>query len=376
MSVRRREQAVRADGACWPRCGATAGTARADPLTTDVRGYAQGRLLSGVVTLAGKQVPLPDGSWILAGNADTTVDAVDGAYGAIANLVLFRLQGHVVDAALELNVNELPVTDGWGLSADCDRTDLVLAVVRYRTGWDGSCFFVTHSLAVTPLLPPAWEQALRFAADADLIMAPVWVTAGFRVANRRDLIDARFQFSPALRGVPVEIVAHWEDSAWYGERLNADPRRLALATDIARWADHYGGWLEDGLKGRLDPTLKRAHARVGRRNERAAAAARPAFRAAGERACWKRSPTDGRYAGYRTTASIPAPRSPNSRTVALGKALSYQPMLALGSLAAWFAGGAPILAEGLLGVLRAGLDTAVFYAHELGWERLAGTATP
>ena len=66
----------------------------------------------------------------------------------------------------------------------------------------------------------------------------------------------------------------------------------------------------------------------------------------------------------------PGSQTTNSQTVALAKALSYQPLLALGSLAAWFAGGAPILAEGLLGVLRTGLDTAVFYVHELGWERL------
>jgi uncharacterized membrane protein len=348
-----------------------AGTARADTLTTDVRGYAQGRLLSGVVSLAGKQVPLPDGSWILAGNADTTVDAVDGAYGAIANLVLFRLQGHVVDAALELNVNELPVTDGWGLSADCDRTDLVLAVVRYRTGWDGSCFFVTHSLAVTPLLPPAWEQALRFAADADLIMAPVWVTAGFRVANRRDLVDARFQFSPALRGVPVEIVSHWEDSAWYGQRLQADPRRLALATEVARWADHYGGWLEDGLKRRLDPTLK-----VPMPGSGAATSVlqQRLVRLSEQRASGllEEEPYQRQVRWLHDNGIHPGSQVTDSRTVALGKALSYQPILVLGSLAAWFAGGAPILVEGVLGMLRVGLDTAVFYAHELGWERLAG----
>ena len=92
------------------------------------------------MTLAAKQIPLPEGSWVLVGSANEAVASIGGAYGAIANVVLFRLQGRVVDAALELNVNELPVTDGWGLSADCDRTDLVLAVVRYRTGWDGSCF--------------------------------------------------------------------------------------------------------------------------------------------------------------------------------------------------------------------------------------------
>ena len=351
---------------------ATAGVARAEPPATDIRGSAQGRLLSGVVTLAAKQIPLPEGSWVLVGSANAAVASIDGAYGAIANVVLFRLQGRVVDAALELNVNELPVTDGWGLSADCDRTNLVLAVVRYRTGWDGSCFFVTHSLAATPVLPPAWEQALRFAASADLIMAPVWVTAGFRVANRRDLIDARFQFSPVLRGVPVEIVARWENSAWYGERLNADPRRLALATDIVRWSGHYGGWLEAGLKGRLDPALSVPMPGSGTSTSmlQQRLVLLSEQRATG---VLEEEPYRRQVRWLQDNGIHPGSQVTNSQTVALAKALSYQPLLALSSLAAWFAGGTPILAEGLLGVLRTGLDTAVFYAHELGWERLAGT---
>ena len=188
-----------------------------------------GAVVTNVIPIAGKQVPLPEGPWIVAGAGHTRwASEVEGAYGAIANLVLFRLQGRVVDAALELNVNELAVMDGWGIAADCMRGDLALAVVRYRTGWDESCFFVTHTLAVTPGIPPAWDQALRLASDADLIMAPVWLSTGFRVSNRRDIIDARFHFSPSTRGIPVEISSSWSDSAWHGDATR--PRSAALDT--------------------------------------------------------------------------------------------------------------------------------------------------
>ena len=110
---------------------------------------AAGAVVEGVLAVAGKQVPLPEGQWIVTGVGHVRWEApVAGAYGAIANIVLFQLHGPVVDKVLELNVNELAVTDGWGIAADCTRRDLALAVVKYRTGWDTSCFFVTHTLAI------------------------------------------------------------------------------------------------------------------------------------------------------------------------------------------------------------------------------------
>jgi uncharacterized membrane protein len=339
--------------------------------------HPAGAVVSGVLRVAGKQVPFPEGPWVVAGvGHERWAGDVAGAYGAIANLVLFRLQGVVVDAVLELNANELPVADGWGLAADCERRDLALAVVRYRSGWDGSCFFVTHTLAVTPRPSGAWAQALGFAADADLIMAPLWLTAGFRVANRRDVVDARFHFSPTMRGIPVEIVSRWSDSAWHGERLNQDPSRAALGGAVARWATLYSGLLESGLKNRLAggssppmPGAPAVAAQDGVLESRLAALEEQ--RRAGlvdERQFRRQVRWLGEH-GIR-----PGSEAVDPGTAAMFKSLTFQPLTAAGSLALGLVGlgGGPVAAGGLVALFHAGLDTAVFYAHELGWERYLG----
>ena len=109
-------------------------------------------------------MPLPSGSWVVA--ADTANDWNDqslGAFGYLRSLVLFRIVDGHVDTMLEINTNVLADYRRLGHGADCGRTDLVLAVVRYRAGWDGSCYFVTHTLIATR--PDAGlAQAREFAA--------------------------------------------------------------------------------------------------------------------------------------------------------------------------------------------------------------------
>lgn len=335
---------------------------------------AAGNVVEGVVAVADKQVPLPAGQWVVAGVGHVRWEAaVAGAYGAIANLVLFQLRGPVVDTVLELNVNELAVTDGWGIAADCTRRDLALAVVKYRTGWDASCFFVTHTLAITGEPTPAWREALRFAADADLIVAPLWLSTGFRVANRRDVIDARFHVSPTMRGVPVEVPASWSASAWHGAGLKRDHRRAALGSAAARWAAFYSTLLEAGLKNRLDPGLVPpppgevvAEAASGLVRRLAALGDQRRAGRLGERQ-YRRQIAWLQEHGIR-----PGSTTVDPNTAALLKSLSFRPLVAAGTLAMGAVGLGPAAAGGMLGVIQASLDTVVFYLHELGWDRFLG----
>src|SRR5258707_10674810 len=53
---------------------------------------APGAVVHGSVELAGKQVVLPEGDWIVAGRAAETLPSLAGVpYGAIDSLVLFQL---------------------------------------------------------------------------------------------------------------------------------------------------------------------------------------------------------------------------------------------------------------------------------------------
>jgi len=162
-----------------------------------------------VLSIAGKQVPLPTGQWIVAGSHSGALSqgGVIGSYGAIRNLVLLRVvSAGQVDAIAEINVNAMAVSDGWGLAADCQRHDLLLIAVRSRSGWDAACFFIARSTrGDTDALPVAWRQAERMATRSGLTLPDGAIMAGFRVANRRDVVDVRFHF----RRMAERQLAEW-----------------------------------------------------------------------------------------------------------------------------------------------------------------------
>jgi len=208
-----------------------------------------------VLAIAGKQVPLPEGNWIVAGRAPGAVTPGKdlGSYGTIWNVVLLRISPRgALDAMAEINVNDMAVDDGWGVAADCQRSDLVLTVVRSRAGWDATCFFVTHTIwNRDTALPAAWRQANAVAAQRGLILPATTVTAGFRVANRRDIIDVRFHFLADPADVPA---TNWNASQWSRDQLQQDRWRLAFDRSVAEWSAMMIGHVEAGLKNRLPPT--------------------------------------------------------------------------------------------------------------------------
>ncbi len=216
---------------------------------------APGDRASPVLAIAGKQVPLPEGNWIVAGRAPGAVTPGKdlGSYGTIWNVVLLRISPHgALDAMAEINVNDMAVDDGWGVAADCQRSDLVLTVVRSRAGWDAACFFVTHTIwNRDTALPAAWRQANAVAAQRGLILPATTVTAGFRVANRRDIIDVRFHFLADPADVPA---TNWNASQWSRDQLQQDRWRLAFDRSVAEWSAMMIGHVEAGLKNRLPPT--------------------------------------------------------------------------------------------------------------------------
>jgi hypothetical protein len=216
---------------------------------------APGDRASPVLAIAGKQVPLPEGNWIVAGRAPGAVTPGKdlGSYGTIWNVVLLRISPRgALDAMAEINVNDMAVDDGWGVAADCQRSDLVLTVVRSRAGWDATCFFVTHTIwNRDTALPAAWRQANAVAAQRGLILPATTVTAGFRVANRRDIIDVRFHFLADPADVPA---TNWNASQWSRDQLQQDRWRLAFDRSVAEWSAMMIGHVEAGLKNRLPPT--------------------------------------------------------------------------------------------------------------------------
>jgi uncharacterized membrane protein len=359
--------------------GASAATAQAPaPL------LAAGTAVDGPLTLgSGRQVPLPGRGWIVA--ADTTAAFTGerlGAFGRLRNTVLFRMEGQAVTAVAEVHANLLPTTDGWGVARDCERRDLIVAVVRYKAGWDASCFFIGHTLvpaaeAAASGTPEAWQSAVAFAARSRFVLPSTFVTAGFRSASRSDVVDLRVHFAPAALGLaPESAPPRWRDSPWQAERIVTDQPRLAAAQQLGAWALPFSALVDSGLKGRLD---------AGASLPMPGTPAEPAGDVLATRAATIEALrrdgtiTEAQYEeqmrrlaerGLSTGSEVPDPA-----VVALYKTLSYRPIVSF--LNFWidlYWIGTPF-AAGVLEVLQIVVNSYKFYMHEIAWNQFVASSS-
>ncbi len=334
---------------------------------------AVGSPIEKVLQLDGKQVALPAGSWIVAGDgASDWNDPSIGSYGYVRTVILFRIADGQVDTILEVNTNVLPTTDGWGMAADCARTDLVLAVVRYKAGWDGSCYFVTHTL-LSNTSTVVWRAARDFAATNGWHLSRVSLTAGFRAADRSDVLDIRYHFAPETRGIPRETVAQWQDSRWMAAKLDNDPPRNAFARSVSDWAVSYSTLVETGLKNRPADSAVALPQVAGATSATDLVARRLAelelLQQAGTIA-----PED--YAeqvrALRANATGSSSAAMDIGTITYVKGVSYRIIVSISHIFVDYYWTGNYVAAGALEVLQITINSTKFYFHELAWAKYMG----
>ncbi len=217
---------------------------------------AVGDKVTGRLDFGNKQVPLPSGTWVVAGLGTQAfrMPAI-GAFGTIQTAVLLMTRGDTVVAVLEVNTNSIPVNDGWGRTKACSpEQGQLMAIIRYRTGWETSCQFVraTRFGGDTPG-PEAWEKARDFAAKSKLALAPIWLTAGFRVSDRQDIVDVRYHLNPALLLGPGALALK-QVTDWSPEAVKGDPLRQGAVQAVSAWASGFDAWVERGVRNQItDP---------------------------------------------------------------------------------------------------------------------------
>jgi uncharacterized membrane protein len=224
-------------------------------LASPAAALSVGDKLSRQFMLGNKQIPLPVGEWIVAGLGTQafTMPAL-GAFGTIQTAVLFLPHGNRIAAVLEVNTNTIPVNDGWGRTKACAAAQQFLLITRYKTGWETSCAFVEPTqFGGDSAGPPAWEQARDFARHARLEMPGLWLTAGFRVSDRQDLVDARFHFDPALT-LGASAANYQQLADWTPQIVRNDPLLLGAVQVVSSWASGFDTWIERGLRNQIADT--------------------------------------------------------------------------------------------------------------------------
>jgi hypothetical protein len=253
------------------------------PSAAQVGAGPAGSVFRSYLPLNGKQVPLPEGDWVLAGDSYEVLPSVAGGAGdAVESVVLLQVSGSRVSAFVMAQRNAIGVDKGWGLAPECNRTDLYAAIAYENSDTHAFCGFATSvATAASPQdAALSWTQALDYARRHGLTLPGTWLMAGFRISNLRDVIDVRYHFDPALAGMPGETADRqdadgaaarldegaaaapesWSAMArrWVGyaaslgasEPEKPSPRRAAVAALVA-WLDAMRYPVELGFKNRL-----------------------------------------------------------------------------------------------------------------------------
>ena len=199
-------------------------------------------VLRHLLTLQGKQIPLPAGEWLVAGSALATKDLAGGTLPApVASLVLFRVDAASVTAFVTVHVNSLPAHRGWGTAEVCGRP--APSVVAREPGANGevSCSFVAAVDAPAAprqaLSSPAWRRAQALAAERGWRLPERWLMAGAREGDREDVVDVRYHFDPQAWGGPVPA---------------AESVPAGFVAALIRWRPAMAAAAEAGLKNRLE----------------------------------------------------------------------------------------------------------------------------
>ncbi len=218
-----------------------------------------------LLTVAGKQVPLPGGGWRIAARGEPGQGGVP-----LPTIVLVRGDGARVGALALVRFNPRPRTAIFASTRECSREDSYFAAVRYDTPSDGYCHFGN-------LVLPDWTAATAPLADAvaslrrgGFLLPSALMQVGIRARTREHVIDVRYYFVPpdvaaprsaaratpaaADRGTMEATGLDWSTHVLSPTRLDASPQLRIRAAQLAAWADLLQGELERGVRGRLDAT--------------------------------------------------------------------------------------------------------------------------
>jgi hypothetical protein len=110
----------------------------------------------------------------------------------------------------------------------------------------------------------AWHAKRDHARRARLGRSPIWLTAGFPVSDRQDVVDPRVHLHPnELLGPDAEPLTALED--WTPARVRSDPPHQGATTAVAAWATGFDAWLERDARNQMTDqpgSLPRAVARL------------------------------------------------------------------------------------------------------------------
>jgi uncharacterized membrane protein len=185
-----------------------------------------GERVSGSIDLFDKPIPLPPGEWrVAAGGFGQAAGHDPGPYGAIGGVLLLRADNDQGEFLL-IHANALPVREGWGQPAECAEGDVLFRSVGEERNLHNACSFVVALRRAQLLRSHLPALGGPDAATSLAGVLPPWaLVAGFRVSDRRDMLDVRYGVAPKKP----------DPTAWF-TGSEPDHAHRVIITDLGNWA--------------------------------------------------------------------------------------------------------------------------------------------
>ncbi len=186
-----------------------------------------GQRVSGSINLLDKPIPLPPGEWqVASAGFGQAADQDPGPYGAIGGVLLLR-PNPGQDEFLLIHTNVLPVRAGWGQPRECAADRSLFQSAGEPRNLHNACSFVValrRGQLLRSGLPAlgATDTAARLSAS----LPPWTLIAGFRVSDRRDVLDIRYGIAPPRP----------DPAAWFAPDTQQDHAHRAVIAELGEWA--------------------------------------------------------------------------------------------------------------------------------------------
>lgn len=186
-----------------------------------------GQRAEGTIDLLGKPLPLPPGEWRVAAAGFGQAEGDDpGPYGTIGGVLMLRSDGRDTGEFLLLHTNALPVRAGWGQPPECAAAGALFQSIGEPRNLHNACSYVValrRSQILRSRLPGLGtpEESARFA-----FALPPWaLVSGFRVSDRRDMLDVRYGIAP---GQP-------DPATWFTVNPAPDHAHRIVVQELGEW---------------------------------------------------------------------------------------------------------------------------------------------
>jgi len=192
-------------------------------------------------------IPLPEGTWIVAGNHIWR----NNLNTPSLYILLVQMDEGMVRGAIRGRVSEEYNSNGYVASKDCERRDMhfVQKFANYIAK-EQDCYWLDHWQI--PLDKPNKSdlQARKYVESQGARFPAVMLAAGYRFADRGRIMEFNYLFNPELAGFPPAMQTTWAKSDWHRDSIETDLDRTMYVQTLIDWAAEAYPTVKAGFKGK------------------------------------------------------------------------------------------------------------------------------